>query len=270
MRFTANTFLISVFVSLFSLAVVAVTIHFQFLNSSFWERSFTKNNLYPNLAAYLKNNTENQIVKEGGKKSDAQVLTNLITPANVKDLLDKNISNFISYANGKVGDFFVYVPIGKIPKSLIPKELTGIPEQITLAQLFSKLNVKNVSLAQIKYISIIGKSVNYFLILDLSLLLLTFILLIVLVQKGKRLIAPGIALILAGIGELLILLLEGVPFSNPELGGMIMPILKDTLVVTKWSGIGAIFLGIILIFIKKGSINNHGPVSSLRNSSGQP
>ena len=80
MKFFANTLLISLFVPLVLIGLLSATIKFQILNFNFWQTTLAANNVYTKLSQTLQTYEENQIVKEGGKKSDAKILTDLITP----------------------------------------------------------------------------------------------------------------------------------------------------------------------------------------------
>lgn len=199
MKITASIFIILLTVPLILLGIFAATVRFQLLDARFWQRTFEIHDTYSKLSTVLKNQVEDQIVSEGGRKSDVTILTDLITPANVKDFLDRNIVNLLSYANGKAAELIVYVPVSKIPRSLIPSNFAGISEQMPLTTLLSKFNIMGIGPGQIQYISLFGRGINYFLILDWALAVLFLFLLFVLVERGKRFIAPGITLLLSGL-----------------------------------------------------------------------
>lgn len=100
MKTFASILLVIFFIPLLLISVVSYTLKFQLLDYNFWQSTFQKNNVYQNLASESKGSFESQINSEGGNKNDIQVLTDLITPDNTKDVVDKNLQNFLSFANG--------------------------------------------------------------------------------------------------------------------------------------------------------------------------
>ena len=135
---------------------------------------------------------------EGGKVGDIQILTDLITPENLQDLIGKNINNVLQFANGKAGELIVYVPVNKIPKQLLSKSFGDMKEQMKLTDLLTEFNVSGISPSQIQMISRVGAGAWLFLIVTCLVSILVLYLLYILVVSGKRLVAPGVSLILGG------------------------------------------------------------------------
>ncbi len=263
MKFTAKLFLVALIVPFLLLAIIAASIKFQLLNPKFWLSTFEKHNVYETTATALKEQAEGQVVKGGGNKNDTRILTDLITPENLKDFTEKNITNFLSYANGKSPELKVSLPVKKIPRGLLPKNFANLPEEITLSTLLSKFDIKAVTQGQIQQVSILGPGVTYFLIFDLILTGLFLFFLILLTDSGSRFLAPGISLVLTGLLAFFAGLSayhpNGVPVASsrsPSLAEILIlntvpPIMKE--VMTGWIIIGIALMvgGGVLLVLKK-------------------
>lgn len=264
MKFTAQLILIILFIPIFLLSVFSATVRFQFLKPNFWLTSFEKNNVYTGLALTLQNATENQIETEGGSRTEVKVLTGLITPENLKETIEKNLTNILNFANGKSGELVFYIPIQKIPKSLLPNNIGLLSEEMTAETLLQKFNVQGINKSQIETLKRVGMQSNYFFILNISVAILILIVLAVLVAKGGKFVAPAMALLPSGIITLLIVGLgyvirmsmttDWVKSSEPSqniLSTFAPYILQEVLHLWLYIGIGAIIIGIVLLFIKK-------------------
>lgn len=108
MKSIAKLILIILLVPISLVAVIASTVKFQLLEPKFWQDVFKSNNVYINLSKDLKVYTEDQIIKGGGKKSDLESLTNVITPDIIEDFTVRNLDNFLGFANGKKKELLVY------------------------------------------------------------------------------------------------------------------------------------------------------------------
>lgn len=264
MKFTAKLILILLVIPLLVIGVFLTSVRFQILDPNFWQTTFRTNNVYSTLAAVLKNTAEQQTLKKGGSLSEAKVLTNLITPVNLQDLLEKNITNFLSFANGKSREMMVYIPIKVLPRSLLPENLGKVTENTPLTILLDLLHIEGIQETQIESLSKTGQTVTYFLILDLAVLVLVLIGIFFLTDKGKRYIPPALAFIIAGIIVQVLALLgyivrtgmftDWVKSAEPSqiiLAPFAPYVLEE--IVKVWAIIGAFAIsgGIVLIFFKK-------------------
>jgi hypothetical protein len=264
MKLVAKVILIIIFIPVFLVFLLAINLRFQLLAPSFWEKSFVSGDVYSKLSLEINNNLESQVITQGGKVGDVTILTDLTSVANLQDTINKNINNFLEYANGKSGEIIVYIPVGKIPKSLLSQNFSLISEQVTLPELFKEFNVTEISPAQIQMISYFGQISSIGLLLAALLLVLILSLLYLLVRPGQRLLAPGIALILSGIFGMAVVFLgtliqnswtENLTGSSGTMslftGIIIPPIMGGVLKMWSPFAIGAIILGIVLLFLKR-------------------
>lgn len=267
MRYAAQFLLIAFFVVMSLVMLLSGTVKFQLLNFRFWQDDFTKNNVYQNIALSTKNSLESQIGKEGGSKNDAKVLTDLITPGNVKDFVDKNLQNILSFANGEKSQIIVYLPVDKFPKNLLPGNLSGIQSEMPLTDLLTKFNYQGYTSLPLASFSQAGKVASLIFFGSVILLIVFMILLILLVEAGGRFIAPGVALLLSGLLTIssakvieslksLQSFTQGNSSFIYNLAGIILPPLINGLTRIWYpAGIGLVALGLILFFIRKPSYN---------------
>jgi hypothetical protein len=268
MHFVLKIILTIIFVPLFLILLIAVTFRFQFLVPTFWENTFSTSNTYSNLAVSINKNLVAQTISEGGSRSDVNILTDLITPENLKDVINKNIVNVLSFANGSAKEITVYVPINKIPKSLLTKNFGSISDQMSLTTLLKEFNVSGITPAEIQMVSRLGVIAWAFLITFTTLSVLVLYCLYLLVDQTKRLIAPGVALILAGVAGMVTYLLGTVIRINwtkdlagstntgdSIIGTVAPPVIGAVVRVWLIYAITLIILGIVLFFIKKPGYN---------------
>lgn len=264
MRFLGKFILIVLFVPLFLLAILTITVKFQLLRPDFWQTTFRANDVYTKLSVAFKNIAETQTVKEGGSLSDARVLTNLITPANLQDFLEKNFKSILDFVNGKVKEAAIYIPIRILPSGFIPKNFGKISENTPLTVLLSEFNVQGIQKAQIDALSHVGLWSTYLLTLDVAIVALISLGLFLLVEKGKRFVAPGLAFILAGFITLAVTLLgfvirgsmlsDWVKSKEPVqiiLSPFAPYVLGEILKVWLYIGSFAILIGIVLLFLRR-------------------
>ncbi|QQG41148.1 MAG: hypothetical protein HYV90_03140 [Candidatus Woesebacteria bacterium] len=262
MKFFIKSILFILFIPVFLIAVIAGIIKYQLLDPYFWQGSFDRGNVYSGLSQTLKTYTVKQIVREGGNTTDARVLTDLINPANIKDLIDRNVINILSFANGQAREITVYIPISKFPKGFVPKDL-GINELTPLSTILSKFNIP-INRNQIQWISIIGKTSSFLLMSSVAILVICLCLFFVLTDAGKRLTFAGVTILLIGILSLSIWKQIGSYTGNLAGNLQAPPVLEKQIVaiVTQpvlaeiaktWFLVGVTFtiFGIALFFIKK-------------------
>jgi len=246
------------------IGVGAATIRFQVLSPNFWETTLQKNDTYSNLSGVLKKAVEDQITSEGGRVGDAKILTDLITPVNLKEIIDRNLINILGYANGTLTQFNLFVPISRIPKGLLPRNISNLPDTEPVDTVLKEFNVTFVSAGQVHSISIIGKIVNNVLVLDIALIFIFLIFLFLLGKTGKNFIGAGIAFIISGIvtlgfyqGGMLAgsgIALNFSQKTNPGevlLGVLTPPLLTEIAQTWLVAGVVLIIIGIILFLVKK-------------------
>ena len=268
MKLIAKLILTIIFIPAFLIFILAVNLRFQLLASSFWENTFEMGDVYSKLSISINKNLESQTIAEGGKASDVKILTDLITPENLKDTIGKNINNILLYANGEVNEITVYVPVNKIPKSLLSVNFGKVTEQMSLTELLKEFNISGVSPAQIQMISRVGNGAWFLLILAILVSALLLLLLYLLVDFGKRLTAPGVALILVGVIASLATLSGTIIQTNwtkdfsvsrnmgdAIIGIVVPPVIQNVLRTWLLLASAAIVLGIVLLFLKKPYIN---------------
>ncbi len=268
MKIVAQIFLLLFFVIAFFIGLFAASLKFQLLDYSFWQTTFVKHNVYQNLADAGKSAFESQIVSEGGNKNDVKVLTDLITTDNTKDFVNRNLQNLLSFANGKSLQINVYLPIDKVPKTLLPKNISGVKSDMTLTELLTKFNFQDWQNLPLQNLSQLGMSAAVFFACAVAFLLLASVLLILLTENGKRFIGLGIALVLSGSLTLLLVqigsglqtavsadLLTKSSVASVLAGTLVPPVLAE--IVSVWQILGIILLvaGIGLFFIRKPSYN---------------
>lgn len=268
MRYAAQFVLILFFAALSFIVLLSATFKFQLLNVRFWRDTFGKSNVYQSLAVSTKESLESQIGKEGGNKNDAKVLTDLITTDNVKDFIDKNLQNVLSFANGEKSEIIVYLPIEKFPKSILPKNLVGAESEMTLSALLTKLNYQGADTLPLDSLSHAGRYSSLAFYASAILAFVFLIFLIILVKAGERLIAPGIAITLAGLLTIsLAKMIESLKllqntsqgstsFAYTAAGIILPPVIGGFTKTWYFGGVGLVIFGLILFFIKKSGYNN--------------
>jgi hypothetical protein len=177
---------------------ISLTLKFLVLNPNFWKKTFNDNQIYSQLSTAIKNNLDSQVIAGGGSKSDAAPLTDLVTPDNLKDFINNNIDNLLGFINGKNKEIVVYIPVQKIPSSLLPTGIDGISEQMTLSNLLTEFNIQGVTVTQIEQVKIIGTVSTYIFVLSVILMIL---ILFALNFSGLTILLGGL---FVGIGAIII------------------------------------------------------------------
>jgi hypothetical protein len=264
MKFILKTALSILLVFFFLAFSISATIKFQILKISFWENTFQLSGSYVTLSEAVIDSLEMQVLAGGGTKDDIAVFTDLATAGNLKDLVNRNIENFLNYVNGKSKEAFIYVPVGRLPKSLLPEEIGGIGQQIGLASFLNSTGVASVSASQIQKIQNTPRLVNLAFFASIVLMILTLAAFFALTEQGKRFGFAGFAMVASGgilsaAAKLIDLVNTGLFQSlvqRKDLGGVIVgvmapPIITEISKVWLIIGIVAMVIGVILFFVKK-------------------
>lgn len=254
MKIIAKIVLNILFVVIVILFSISLTLKFQILDANFWKNTFNDNGTYSQLSVVIKNNLESQVVTGGGSKGDAAALTDLVTPANVKDVIENNIDNLLGFINDGTKDIFVYLPVDKIPAEFLPVTKNKISEETKLQDLLNEFNIQGVSAVQIEQIKTIGMVANVTLIL--SIIVMVGIL-FALNLSGLTLFFGGL---FVGVGAIIIVFLENaITLGLSSEQNMVVVILRivSPPVLQKISSFWLpeslimIVVGVILLFIKK-------------------
>ncbi len=268
MKVAAQVLLVIFFVILFFVGLFSAAFKFRVLDYTFWQSTFQKHNVYQNLAVVSKSSFESQIAKDGGNKNDIKILTDLITEENAKDVVDRNLRNFLSFANGESSQINIYLPVDKVPNNLLPKNISGIKTEMSLTDLFAKFNLQDWQSLPWQELSYAGSTSYYLFVGAVSLFILVFIFLLLLVENGARFIGPGIAFVLSGgFTFLLANIIKNINLvlskeligssSIPSViaGTIIPPVIAEA--ISSWQVLGLLLIaiGIVLFFVKKRSYN---------------
>jgi hypothetical protein len=264
MKFIAKLILTIIFIPVFLIFIFAVNLRFQFLLPSFWQNTFNANGTYSKLSVSISKNLISQTVASGGNAGDVKILTDLISADNLKDIIDRNINNFLQYANGKAAEIIVYLPVSKIPAALLSENFGNVSEQMSLTDFLKEFNISGISAAQIQFVSYLGIGSWIFLIVSTLLTVLLLYILYRSEEPGVRLIAPGTALVISGVIALLAgsigtivrtswseQLAGSSNIGDSFLGIIVPPVIQGVLGVWFSFAIAAVILGVILFFMKR-------------------
>lgn len=266
MKAAANILLAIFFVIFYLVALITGTFRFGILNYNFLTNTFTKHNVYENLAISTKASFENQIFVKGGSKNDITVLTDLITTDNAKDVVNKNLNNSLSYLNGKTNQINVYLPIDKVPKNLLPKNLAGLTTEVPLTTLLTKINAQDIQVSDLEQISRLGEALTFVFVISISILVVLSIFLIVLISAGKNAWGIAVAFMSSGIITLFFVgilstINKNIPISLAKSVSVATVVFRTVMpsiiteIASKWMIIGIIttIVGLSLFFVRKPS-----------------
>jgi hypothetical protein len=269
MKFIAKFILTVIFIPVFLAFLFAVNLRFQLLTPLYWEDIFSLSGTYSELSSSVSKSLVSQTVAQGGSAGDVKILTDLLSPENLKDVINTNIINVLQYANGKAKEITVYLPIEKIPVTLVPGNFTNISERMSLTDFLKEFNISGISASQIQSVSRLGLGSWIFLTSTVLVMFLLLYLLYLLVKSGKHLVAPGLALVISGITAFLIrgiivviendwvkALVTSANTGNLLIGIIVPPVIQGVLKIWSSFAAGAIVLGVILFFIKKPLYNS--------------
>lgn len=268
MRVAGSILLIIFVVPFLLLGVLSSTVKFQLLNSDFWLSTFEKNNVYSRIAEEIKTSAEMQVEKKGGSLKDAKVLTDLITPTNLKDIISKNLTYTFDYMNGKANDFNAYIPVSKLPRDLLPVTVAGRSDTVPVETLLSEYNIRGVNKNQIWLLGNTGVWLTRLFVVDWIIVIILLLSLFFLTAPGKKFWNLGVTFVLSGLlllgsfGFLEVIrssmLTDWPKSSEPSqhiLGTFLPFLLQNILIVWLGTGIFLVICGIVLFFVKKGVYN---------------
>ena len=109
MKILGQIFLFIFIIPVVLLGMVASTVKFDLLRPQFWENTYEEHGVYSSLTGVLKKSVIDQTVKEGGRVSDINSLTDLLTNSNIKIFFNKNLENTLNFLDGTRNRFFIYI-----------------------------------------------------------------------------------------------------------------------------------------------------------------
>lgn len=197
MKLLIKVLLSIIFIPLFVITVFLVSAKYQMLSINFWKESLIKGNVYSTLSKEIKNFTETKTLNGGGKVGDVKILTDMATPLNVQDFVEKNISNILAFTTNKKNELIIYVPFSKLPSGLKPQSEALSSDYLPYTALAQKFNIDRevLSIGQLAYL---GRTIDYAFVISVSVLILISILLVLIDKNSKQYQALGINLLISG------------------------------------------------------------------------
>jgi len=263
MKFTAKFLLTVISIPVFILLMLSINIRFQFMSSKFWIDTFAKGNVYSKISTVITSKLESKVSDEGGVKSDITVLTDIISPLNVKSFFEENIRSILSYANGKAIVIEVYAP----PLAPTSKDITL--EKMSLSDFLSEYNISGLNQNTLQEIAKFGIWSWLFFSASLAVFLLIMTFMYLLATPGSHLGGMGVVLILSGalaVAFYFVLNYSAVLLVNNFTGsanigtamGVIAapPVILEAVRIWGITGVLALLTGIVLFFLKKPAKTN--------------
>lgn len=248
--------------------IISATFKYALLEPQFWETTYEKYDVYSGLTNILKKSIINQTISDGGRSTDVSSLTDLLTNSNIKVFFNKNLENILGYINGNTRQLLVYIPIDLVPSGLLPAKLSNLSQTMTINSFIEKLNIQQSVQNQINSLYNTGKWANYVLIGDIILLLIIIFAFYILVEKGSRMIIPGLAFILSGllviviyylshliVGQVISTLLNASP-AEALVGTLAPSIILSISRMWFLGGVILLIFGVIVMFLKKPGLSS--------------
>lgn len=223
-----------VLIPLFLLTLFSGSVKYQLLNDEFLVQTFEKHGVY--------NNLQIEVISYLNSKN-ANIAPELITSANIKDFVDKNIVNVLNFLKGNITELKFYIPVAKIPKEYLPKKLGTLEQEMTAKELMEKFNISGVDPIIYDQFKITGKVVNY--------IFYVFLVIAFFVAFFVFPLAP----IFIGI----VLIAQNYFVKNIYLGGnkiveiMATPVIYE--ISKTWSIVGMLLVTIYLLIFVLGKVN---------------
>lgn len=267
MRILGKSVLTILFIPLFLIFLATTSIKFQLLNPNFYINSFSQHNVYQetsdDIKTLIKQNSKNEIQTQN---SELNTYLSLLSPENLQDFTQNNIKNIFKFLNKQTKELIVYLPLDKIPASVLPFGFLLKGNEVPLSTLLAYFGRPGATIDPIllQRAQLITTASLLLWILSLALLCLIIFTQIRITSKGKRLVSPGLSLFLSGlisIGVVGIVSLMKVDIlkqwstsTEPSqiLFGPIVSALVSS-ITNLWLYIGAatITVGAILFFVKR-------------------
>ena len=270
MKFIGKAFLVFVFIFLFIPFLFATSAKFQFLSPDFWINSFRAGDVYPKLENVLSKELQRQVKAGGTSAQEARLWTGILSSGALKDIIEKNLKLTLDFANGKEDEQKFYVPFEKLPKGLLPADISATTGNTISPAELAKLVSPQAGQTQIQNQNLAKGGVNALVswIVSLILLLGVLILVYLITEPGARLTTAGIGLILSSLLTMAIVTLGNLwgkgaasqmltadaETAAQLLGTLAPPVMKSMFALWRNIAFGTLILGIVLLFIKKPSV----------------
>jgi hypothetical protein len=265
MKFIGKAFLVLVFILLFIPFLFATSAKFQFLSPDFWINSFRAGDVYPKLETVLSKELQRQVKAGGTSAQEARLWTGILSSGTIKDLVEKNLKLTLDFANGKEKEQKFYIPFEKLPKGLLPADVSATTGNTISPADLAKLLSPQGGQTQIQNQSLARGGANALIswIVSLILLLGVLILVYLITGPGQRLTTAGIGLILSSLLTMAIVTLgnlwsKGAASLTSEaepaaqlLVTLAPPVMKSMFALWRNIAFGTLILGIVLLFVKK-------------------
>lgn len=267
MKFLGKAFLTLVFILLFIPFLFSTSVKFLFLSPEFWISSFRTNDVYPKLESVLKNTIQQQVKQGKASAQEARVWTGVLSSGTLQDFIEKNLKLSLDFATGKAKEQKFYIPFDKLPKGLIPAELSGgLGNEISPEQL-SKLLGPQAGQSQIQNQNLSKAGANALVswIVSLVVLLGVLLLMYLVTEEGRRLTTPGIGLILSSLATMAVTAFgalwsggaaKQMLGNTAEPAAQLLGILGPPVIIPMFAlwrniALGTLVLGIVLLFVRK-------------------
>lgn len=263
MKFIAKFLLTVISVLVFILLMLSINIRFQFMSSKFWTDTFAKGNVYSKISTVITSELESKVSDEGGKESDITILTDIISPLNVKAFFEENLRSILSYADGKTTVIEVYAP------PLVPTSKEITLEKMSLSDFLSEYNISGFDQNTLQQIAKFGIRSWLLFGASLAVFLLIMAFMYLLAAPGSRLGGMGLVLILSGAlaaafyfvlnysAALLVNNFTGSANIGTAMGVVAAPpVILEAGRIWGIGGVLALTAGIVLFFIKKPAKTN--------------
>ena len=217
--------------------------------------AYAKANVYSQISEFIGDKMVSKVVESGGRETDADLLSNFISPLSLREMFEGNIQSFLSYANGASSEIRVFVPWSL--------EKTGDSSSMSLTEFLNEFNISGIEEKDLIIISKFGLYSWVLVFSSFALLILFLVMEYLLTSKGRRLTVLGTSLLLSGLflfglslagRKAADVLADGTLTSN--IGNQIaitmsVPLIGEAVYV--WLIAAAVFavLGILLFLIKK-------------------
>ncbi len=269
MKFVSKFLLVILTIPVFLFFVLSINLRFQFMSSDFWINTFAKANVYSQVSEVIDNKMISKVEAVGGRDTDVTVLSDFISPLNLKEFFEKNITSLLLYANNNSSEIVVFIPLSlrNVQNVSNSDKQDSLSEQIKLSDFIDEFNITGINEADILAISKLGFWSWLFTGVSFFLLILLFILQYLLIGRGRRLTIVAISTILSGLillvaagaGKVASVILSQEFSSSTNIGTLFAviftpPIIREVVFFWLWISIVAIVFGILLFFIKKPGI----------------
>ncbi len=258
MNILLKIFLTILFIPVFLVLLVLISVKFQFLNSNFWIDAFEKNGTYQKIESVVPKIIDFQSKEDGEMKLDKKITEKLLTRDNLKEFIETNIKNTLSYANGKSDDWIVFIPSQKLPKGLLPNFLNDRNEvsMDTLTSFINRGGGNDINFTS--QISLLGRySTLSLFIWSLVVLSILFVLYVTRGASIALIISGAFTLLLTGTINIARVTIENELVTNGQepaqrlLGIFAPPIITPMIILWTYIAILAILLGIVLGYLQR-------------------